>query len=197
MTIVEKYAKYREQINNGDIILVRGNSVLARLINWGDAKGGRNAYFNHALVVLKQEFQENMRLFSLESEAHGVTPNFLSQELLSVDDFVIVRPIAPQEVIDKAVNIVFNEGEKGIPYNYGMLFKVLMARKFGYNSKKLGSDEHKEICSVFAAQTYGGLIPLKCYSKEAINQPFITPQDIIRFADPSEVKQLAVEVLCP
>lgn len=191
MNATEKYLQYRLQIRNGDIILIRGNSLLAKAINWGDAKNGVNAYFNHALVVMK----EDDRLLALESEAHGVRPDFLSEVVRSSIDFTILHPLVEKQRIDDAVNAAFDEGAAGIPYNYAMLPKVLLYRKLGLNLAKLGDNNHREICSVFAAWTYGSLLPLTCYAKDRIGQDFITPQDMIRWLDPKEVQQIGAEAL--
>lgn len=191
MNATEKYLQYRLQISNGDIILIRRNSLLARAINWGDAKNGVNAYFDHALVVMK----EGDRLLALESEAHGVRPDFLSEVVRSSIDFTILHPLVDKQRIDDAVNAAFDEGAAGIPYNYAMLPKVLLYRKLGLNLAKLGDNNHRDICSVFAAWTYGGLVPLTCYSKSKINQPFITPQDLIRFLDADQITLIANEKL--
>lgn len=191
MTIDEKYAQYRAQIDNGDIIGIKGKSLLSKTISWGDSKDDEHAYLTHALVAMK----DGDRLLALESEAHGVRPDFLSQVIADSLDFVILKPLVSQARKDEAVNAAFDEGAKGIPYNYAMLPKVLMYRKFGWDIKKLGDDNFKNICSVFAAQTYGGLLPLPCYSRAVINQDFITPQDLIRFRDPGQVGMIATEKL--
>jgi hypothetical protein len=190
--ITDKYNIYRPQIHNGDIILIRGNSLLARLINYGDRKNGVNAYWNHALVVLSDQG----RLIAIESEAHGVRPDFLSQVISGSLDFTILRPlVCDQAKIDQCVNVAFADGEAGIPYNYGMLPKVLIYRKFGWSIKGLGDNLHRDICSVYAGWTYGGLLPIGCWSRGVINQEFLTPQDMIRFIDKYQVQQLAPEKL--
>ncbi len=187
MTIQEKYRRLRPMINNGDIILVRGYSLLAKAIQWGDSKDGENAYWNHALVV----FKVGDRLLAIQSMAHGVEPDFLSTELMANEDFMILRPLFPQDLIDDCVNASFSKAESGIPYNVWMLPKVLFYRKSGWDIKRLGENPAKNICSVFAFWTYGQLLPLKCYSQYVIKQDFITPQDAIRFIDFKEITTIS------
>lgn len=192
MTIAEKYSLYRSHINNGDIINIRGNSMLARIINWADAKDGVNAYWNHSLVVM----EEGNRLLALEAEANGVRPDYLSQVILSSKDFCILRPIvAPQELIDEAVDKSFIAGENGIPYDTWSLPKILAYRKVGLKSKIMSGYPHKEICSVYAFETFGSLLPLTCYNTIIGSQGFLTPQDGIRYRDGKQVQLLAIEIL--
>src|ERR1019366_9951821 len=108
MDIQSKYNSLRPQINNGDIILTRGKSILARLIQWSD-----KAYFNHALVV----FAVGDRLLCIQAMAQGVVPYFLSQEILSNEDFCILSPKFPQAHKDECVNAFFVKEQTGTKYN--------------------------------------------------------------------------------
>ncbi len=179
MTIQEKYSILRPQINNGDIILVRGHSLLAKAIQWSDS-----AYWNHALVV----FKVGDRLLAIQSLAKGVQPSFLSVELFANDDFSILRPLFSQSRIDDCVNAAFDKASSGIPYDVWSLPKILFYKKMGLKSKIMNNYPHREICSVFAFEQYGGLLPLDCYFKILKDQGFITPQDGLRYIDPAELK---------
>ena len=176
--VTDKYSRLRPIINNGDIILVRGKSLLARALQWGD-----HAYFNHALVV----FKVGDRLLCIQSMAQGVIPAFLSTELLANIDFTILRPQFSQERIDECVNEAFTKSENGIPYNTFQLLNILIQRKLGFDVKQLGNSKDN-ICSVFAGITYGGALPLTCYSYTVTGQDYLTPQDFIKFLNPSEIK---------
>jgi hypothetical protein len=186
MTIAEKLSIYTPLFNNGDIVLIKGTGLLGRLINWGD-----DCYWNHALVVKR----DGSDLFAIESENAGVTPDFLIQELKKVADFTILRPLFPQATIDKALEDAFKAGQGGIPYDVWALPKILLYVKLGIKSKVMSDYPHKEICSCFVAQQYGGRLPLTCYDDLIKNQGFITPQDMIRFIDKYQVQQLAPEKL--
>ena len=180
-TIKEKYDRLRSQIGNGYLINVRGSSALAHAIQWGDSKNGIDAYYSHSLVAVTR----GNRLICLQSMSNGVELDFLSNEIMANVDFCIIKPLCSQDILDKAVDEYFDQAQSGIPYDFMMLPKVLEQRKFGIH---VTPDKGKNICSVSAYWTYGGKIPLKCYSSEVIGQPFITPQDGIRFADPKEVE---------
>jgi hypothetical protein len=181
MDIKAKYESQRASINNGDIILIRGKSLLAKALRWGCD----GSYWNHALVV----FKVGDRLFAIQSMAKGVEPDFLSVEIANNIDFLVLRPQFPQQVIDEAVNKAFSKAENGIPYNKFQLLNILIQIKLGLNIKKLG-DPNKNICSVFAGITYGGLLPLICYSYEKTGQDYLTPQDFIKFMDMKEIKPM-------
>ncbi len=183
MTIQEKYLLLRPQIDNGDILLIRGHSFLASGIQWADNVGAGPAYWNHALVV----FKVGDRLLAIQSMAKGVEPDFLSTEVFANFDFCILKPNQTQEKKDICVDAVFDKAQEGIPYSDWLIPKVLIYRKIGWDIKKLGENHAKNICSVFAGITYGGLLPLNCYKDINAKQGFITPQDIVRFADPKEV----------
>jgi hypothetical protein len=177
-TIEQKYDRIRPLITNGCLGLVRGKSLIAKGIEWAD-----KAYFSHAFLI----YAVGDRLLCIQAMADGVQPNFLSQEIFANVDFCILQPQFPQEHIDDCVNAAFTKAEKGIHYNYKQLLNILIQKKFGYDIQQL-HDSVDNICSVFAAWTYGSLLPLKCYSQEVIKADYISPMDLIRFLDPSEIK---------
>lgn len=189
MTDIEaKYNNIRPSIKHGDIILVRGRSPLTRIIEWAD-----NAYYSHALVVFKM----GERLLAIQSMADGVGPMFLSTEVMKNVDFCIIRPKVqwPQwsieYTVNECVNSVFSRAEAGIPYDYAELVKILLHEKLGLKIKNIQGNPRQNICSVFAGNTYGSLYPITCYVKAFNKKGYLTPQDLIRFADPSEVKIIA------
>lgn len=182
--IKNKYDYFRPFINNGDIGLVQGTSLLSKGIAWGDSENGVNAKWTHAFVVHK----DGERLLAIQSMAAGVEPAWLSTEVLACADVAFLRPQFSQGLIDVCVDKFMTKAESGIPYNKAMLIKILMFRKFGWDIKKLGDDLGKDICSVAAFWDYGQLLPLTCYSQSVIKQDFITPMDGIRFLDPAQIK---------
>ena len=184
MTLAEKLDKYSLLFNNGDIVLIKGTGLLGRLICWGD-----DAYWNHALVVKR----DGADLFAIEAEANGVTPDYLLKELAGVADFTILRPLFPQATIDSALQAAFKAGQTGIPYNVWALPKILLYVKLGLKSRVMSDYPHKEICSVFAAQEYGGRLPLTCYDDLIKSQGFITPQNIFDYASTKEFTKLATD----
>lgn len=178
MTAIQrKYKRLRPSIENGDIILVRGRSLLTRIIEYADS-----SYYSHALVV----FKVGSRLLAIQAMADGVVPFFMSTEIFANRDFCILKLNAPQNHINRAVGNVFNEAEKGIPYDYLELVKILLKKKFGINFKKM-QDGRENICSVFAGITYASQI-IDCYKEAYKKQGYLSPQDLIRFATPTDIK---------
>ena len=176
MNIQDKYNALRSSIQNGDIILTRGKSILALLIQWSD-----KAYFNHALVV----FRVGDRLLCIQAMAQGVVPYFLSQEILDNADFCLIKPLFPQAHLDECVDAFFTKTQNGEKYNKFALLKILLAEKLGIKSKEDFSQ--RDICSTAALWNYGSTLPLTCYFPEKIGRNYITPMDAIRFADPAQV----------
>ena len=183
--IKDKYDYFRPSLNNGDIGLVQGTSLLSKGIAWGDAENGVNAKWTHSFVVSKV----GERLMAIQSQAKGVEPAWLSTEVLACADVMFLRPQFSQDLINQCVDGFMVKAESGIPYNKAMLLKILIYRKFGWDIKELGDDLGKDICSVASFWDYFGQFLFQtCYAKEVIKQDFITPMDGIRFLDPSQIK---------
>lgn len=182
MTYVQrKYKRLRPCIESGDIILVRGKSWLPRVIEWAD-----NAYYSHALVV----FKVGGRLFAIQSMAAGVCPAFLSTEISANVDFCILKLELPQDVVDRALNVAFNKAENGIPYNFIELPKILLKEKLGITIKNIQGNKRENICSVFAGYTFAAQV-VSCYLEAYKKRGYLTPQDLIRYAIPSQIKIIA------
>lgn len=178
MDINAKYEQLRPLICNGDICLTHGNSLLAKTIRWSDG----NAAYNHALVV----FKVGDRLLCIQALAQGVVPYFLSQEILANTDFCLLQPKFSQAWKDKCVDDFFVKQQTGEKYNKFALLNILLAEKLKIKTK---NDFSKEaICSTAAAWNYGALLPLKCYSLENIGKNYITPQDLLRYANKDEIE---------
>lgn len=184
MNINDKYAANRPYINNGDVMLIRGNSFLAKSIQWAD-----KSYYNHALLVWKGS---DDRLFAIQAQQDGVVPFYLSQEIAANIDFCILRPKFEQWIIDKNVKTAMDASEAGIPYNKAMILQILMQRKLGWDVKKIGDNKKKDICSMFTGIRYGTLFPISCWSESAQyeHDNFLTPQDLLRFAKPDQITTL-------
>lgn len=182
---LDKYNGVRSEINNGDVILFRGTSMLSKTIQYCD-----KAYYNHAGLVMRL----GSRLLILDSNAHGVRPDFLSMRMDEYIDFCVVRINngLSQMMIDSCVNRVIDRSESSlIKYDFALLPRVAIARKFGYDIKNLGEKENRDICSMFTGERY--LIQsagIKCLAKAKEKQNWLTPEDHLRFLDTSELKAL-------
>lgn len=157
----------------GDIILFRGGSWLSKTIQYFD-----NAYYNHIGIIDKYRTD----WIIIDSNAPGVHPDWLSNRLKDYLDICILRPIRPQHEIDWALEGVTYKASLGIKYDFSLMPRVAISRKFGYDIKKLGK-ENRDICSEFARR-YTNVLDIKCYQKG----DWVTPQDFIRFLDPTEIK---------
>ena len=181
---VTKYNGVRQQIENGDIALFRGTHLLARTIQWGDAMPDllgnmRKAYYNHCALI----FKKGERLLTIDSVANGVQPHFLSHLMKGYIDFCIVRPTGfSGGQIDDAVNRATAKAEQGIKYDFWMLPRIGLYRRFGLDAKKLGSTD-RDTCSEFTGRRYGAeILGINSYKDIVEKQNFISPQDHIRYA---------------
>ena len=174
-----KYARLRPQITNGCIINVRGHSLLTRIIEW------TCGYYSHSLLA----FVVGERLFAIQSVAQGVAPAFLSTEIFANDDFVILKPKFPQAQLDDAVNKYFAIAERGIPYNFFELPKLLLKLKLGIYIGNMQGNKADSICSVSAGYNFGGLLPIKCFVDYYNANNYLTPQNLsdLAKANPSEM----------
>jgi len=182
MSTYEKYLSVRSEIQNGDITLFRGSGLLAKLIHWGDAIKDENgnwkkAYYNHCALI----FKKGDRLLTIDSVADGVQPHFLSHLIKDYEDFCIVRPVGfSGQRIDEAVNKAIDKAEDGIKYDFFMLARIGIYRRFGFNTKNLGSTK-RDTCSEFTGRRYGAeCLGIDSYKGIVDKQCFITPQDHIR-----------------
>jgi len=183
ITIAEKYKNVRSDINNGDIILFRGTHLLARIIHWGDAmkdEGGNwhNAYYNHCALV----FKKGERLLTIDSVAKGVQPHFLSELMRDYVDFCIIRPtVFSGSQFDDAVNKAIDRAEQKIKYDFWMLPKIGLYRRFGWDNKDLGSAD-RDTCSEFTGGRYAAnSLGITSYKEIIEKQGFITGEDHIRY----------------
>ena len=155
--------------------------MLSKSIQYCDS-----AYYNHSGLILKL----GSRLMVLDSNGNGVHPDFLSIRMDEYVDFCIVRINNgfSQTEIDSCVNRVIDRAESHqIKYEYSLLPKVALARKFGIKMK-FNDKENRDICSMFTddrylAQTAG----IKCMQKAKAEQGWITPMDTIRYIDHNEL----------
>lgn len=70
-----KYSEVREQMQDGDLLLWRGNSIIAKIIQ------AMGEYNNHASYIITSEKYDTRRILLYEALAGGVVPTFLSARL--------------------------------------------------------------------------------------------------------------------
>jgi hypothetical protein len=175
---MKKYLDNRSQIQQGDIILFRGNALISRGIRWLD-----KAPYNHAAIV----FEAHGRKFVLESTGKGVNPRFLSAVMKKekYTDFCVIRPVMwTEEQITAAMYRAFDAAQETIEYDYKLIFQIaikrLTNRTVHWDSQRL------DICSEFARRYARNLSEPIADNFEMPRMPndFITPWDFVIYAKP-------------
>lgn len=173
--IHEKYERLRSLINDGDIILFTGNTIVSKIIRNFD----NNSDWSHVEIITKTKED---RLLVQGANLEGVHPEYLSHRLKFHTDFLILRPIKTREEIDTALCEVFSKVDMGLKYDYDNGFKELLNRKFKMWgipwTLKIKLDYNEFICSTFAAPY---AIRLGLVSNDFINLGYQFPQDFIRY----------------
>lgn len=169
-TIQEKYARIRPLINDGDVILFRGEKALAKIIQECDS----NAYYNHVGIVLKI----HGALFIIDSNAKGVEPARLSERIEKYIDFDILRPLENESIIELALQIVLRKQDtKKIKYDFINGFKALLNRKFK-TKFETHIEDYRNICSMFVLPY---ALELKMVTLPSEMNNLFFPQDYIRY----------------
>lgn len=167
----EKYLLLRDEIKNGDLILYRGTSFLAKSIQYFD-----KAYYNHIGVAWRPEGCD--RVLTLDMWSGGLDCIPLSRRMNGYGDFCILRPKVKQEIKNAAVGVVLEDWDgRDIKYDNTLLLRIAIIKKTGIDISGLGKKD-KYICSEFA-QRYCDLIGLRTYA--SLN--LISPEDFRRFID--------------
>ena len=175
---MEKYLKNRGQIQQGDIILFRGNALISRAIRWLD-----NAPYNHAGLV----FEAHGRKFVMESTGSGVNPRFLSVVMKKekYTDFCVIRPKTwTVEQISTALESAFDASEQMIEYDHKLILQIAIKRLTNRNVRM--DSQRLDICSEFARRYARLLADPMADNFEMPRMPneFITPWDFVLYADP-------------
>lgn len=171
----KKYIDNRDSIQNGDIILYKGSSLMAHSIQYLD-----KAYYNHVGVVWKVEDPDNtkeFRLLTMDMWTKGLCLVPLSERMADYDDFCIIRPDAKGAITDSAIFSSLKQWEGKIGYDYMLLLRIAMIKKTGMDISSLGKSD-KYICSEFA-QYYCSLLNIPTYNSIKL----ITPEDFRRYMD--------------
>jgi len=167
----EKYSKFRDEIENGDLILYKGTSFLSKSIQYFD-----KAYYNHIGVAWRPE--NTNRILTLDMWKEGLVCTPLSRRMDGYSDFCILRPKVSSQKIDLAICEALEEWEgREIKYDNMLLPRVALVKKTGIDLSNLGK-KGKFICSEFA-QYYCELLGFNTYN--FLN--LITPEDFRRFID--------------
>lgn len=173
-----KYQKYRSEFKDGDIVLFRGQKLLAKTIQFFDS-----AYYNHVGVCYK----DRSRIMILDSNGSGVRPDFMSYRMKGYVDFGVIRTRYSNEIINHGLNKIFERGDFMTKYDFMLLPRIALIKKTGINLSKLGS-KNRDICSEFARH-FTNAMEMNCYKDIEL----ITPQDFVRFRDTALTELLFTE----
>ena len=167
--IIEKYARLRPEIHQGDLILFRGHKLLSKIIQESDS----DAYYNHVGVV------GNIcgALFLIDSNGNGVHPERLSERIEGYSDFTIVRSTKTQHLINKSLSKILKKQDSvKIKYDFINGAKAVLNRWFGFKLKTT-KIYNRDICSMFVLPYAVDLEMI--FVLEDMNNLFF-PQDYVR-----------------
>lgn len=170
MNCFGKYQLYRSEFKDGDIVLFRGQKLLAKTIQYFD-----NSYFNHVGVC----FKFKGRIMIIDSNGNGVRPDFMSYRMKDYVDFGVIRTKYHESIISHALSKTFERGDDMTKYDFLLLPRIALIKKTGINLTKLGSD-NRDICSELVKH-FTNAMEMNCYRDVKL----ITPEDFIRYRDTS------------
>ena len=181
-TISEKYERLRPQLQDGDIIIYHGTSLVSKIIRWSD----NNAYYCHIGVVIKK----HNALFTVDAEARGVNATRLSYRVKSYSkhsDFMIIRPLLNREDINRAMaTLLQRSDDKTIKYDFDNGLKEMFNRKFK-SIFKIKETPNEAICS---SNVSGYAKTLQIVTEEFNKLRIAFPQDYIRYLALNNVKTI-------
>ncbi len=169
MNIQDKYKQYRPVASNGDIVVWHGTGFMAKAEQYFT-----RGYYNHVGIV----YESLGRLFTIDANAPGVHPAFLSDRISVYNDFAIIRLNRSPESILTALQTVMDKAAtaKGVKYNFLRLLRIAINDTFHVDPKWL-DQKNRDICSQFV-QLYTTALGMGCFSIEKL--PLIVPQDFVR-----------------
>lgn len=176
--IPQKYYDVKDSIQNGDIILYRGNSILAKCIRFFD-----DSYYTHTGIVWKHE--SSGRLLTLDMWSKGIALVPLSRRMENYSDFCVLRPKVTKKMKRSAIDSILKTWDgRDINYDAALLLRIAIIKKTGIDLTGLGKSK-SFICSELQQQ-YTDLLGLPEYKDIKL----ITPQDFLRYLNPANMNVL-------
>lgn len=167
-----EYYNIRNEIQDGDVILYRGNSLLSKMIQYFD-----DAYYNHSGIVKKI----GNRLFTIDMWDFGIEFVPLSRRMKKYDEFCIVRSKETFSETTNAINFLFEKIERDTKYDYLLLLRIAIYKKTGIDLVNFGK-KSRFICSELC-QYFFDKLKIDVYK----NINLITPQDFIKYKNISKI----------
>jgi len=177
-TIQEKYERLRPQIGNGCLGVMSKNALISKVILKHDRNPDRSkAEFSHVFSIFESDLNGEKRLFVLDANPGGVKPAFLSDRIRDCNNFLIIKPLCSQDVIEKALSTSFDRAQTGIKYDYKNAIKEGLNRRYGF-SLNIKKEANKDICSEWTET--------QAITQDMVTEPFKSlkltfPQDYIRY----------------
>ncbi len=112
-----KYQSIRHKMKDGDLLLWRGKSVIARLIQLF------NQHYNHASLVIEAERHHTRRVLLYEALSRGVEPEFLSARIDRYNGECWWFPLRKEYEAYRPALYQAGNSYAGTPYDYKTLFK--------------------------------------------------------------------------
>jgi hypothetical protein len=147
---LDLYCLHQAEINTGDIVEFRGNSLVGRAIRWVTGKDR-----NHSALVIRMPFAGCVeRRFIVEAIATGLELHLLSSVLEKFDGAAWWSPLlATDEQRDSIAGWAMVQIAENRGYDYGSLFRQAVAR--------VSLDGRRYFCSEFvqAAMIKAAIVP--------------------------------------
>ena len=141
-------------VQSGDTFFTRSNSVLGRLIRWGQTeKGEEPAWTNHTGVVVKEGWVKNPGDLH-QPEAEVVEALWHTREgvlKLNGNKVRVFRPVPRYDDVERARMIAEAKAHVGENYGWWKLLGFLAKRFTGVDVPKLFFVKSRPICSFLAA----------------------------------------------
>ena len=148
---LELYSQYQSEINTGDIVEFRGNSLVGKMIR-AITKKDRN----HSALILRLPFSDCIeRRFIVEAVATGLELHLLSGVLEKLNGAAWWSPLqATAEQRDRVAGWAMVQLAENRGYDYGSLFRQAVAR--------VSMDGRRYFCSEFvqAAMVQTKIVPV-------------------------------------
>lgn len=179
MTIKEKYNLLRPQISDGDLILVHGTGIVAKIIRNCD-----KSYYSHIGVVTER----HGALFIVDANGNGVQADRLSYRIDAYKnnaDFTILKPMANRNDIDTQMAVLLKRSDiKTIKYDFRNGIKELFNRKFKPEFK-IDENDNYDICSDFVSKY---AVNLGMVNEMFLRLRVAFPEDFMRYVNYKNVK---------
>ena len=170
--VLEKYTHLRPFLKKGDIVLFRGNRILAKIIQNCDS-----SYFNHTGVIIEC----SKALGICDANGGGVQWDRLSWRMRKYVDFCVLRPLASEKEVETQLELLLKRSDdKWLKYDFLNGLKGLINRKLKKSIFTIKPLSNKFICST---EISNYAISLGMVTEEFSNIVLPFPEDYARYCN--------------